>query len=205
MCKHQYSYFATCRHQQSVLFEFCEHARSIATAPEGTSTAPLAAAKGSGYGGSRDVVEGQADESVESALAVDTVSRLCSTFTSSSQSAGSSFHIGSGSVSVTADPSYFASSLPDYQSSHSFSASASHDMAGLPLFAGTLWHRMAGAQAPKQADMEHAFTPSELVSTLYFPLGESRLILVLAPSAFRLRLIGAIRPRQATRHQRAYG
>ena len=206
MCRYRYCYFATCRHQQTVLFDFCPNARRIAPATAALSALTVipeeessSRSSSSNAGGTR--AEGTSTEQ-------DDLPSLCSdTNTYTSHTTATS--LDTGSASITAEPCLdCCASLPqaDHPSPHSSPAPAepSHDMAGLPLFGGTFRHWMSGssATAPKQSDVDskgHVFMSTkrsgEAVSELYCSLAK----VVADDSSSQLQDIGSESPVQTSR------
>ena len=160
MCRYRYYYFAACRHQELVLFDFCADAQCLQKV-DCSSYTPAAARER--VSARVNVREGGFTEENS-----DDLPFVCSTtLTQTSHSAGSSFD--TGSTSITAESSYYSSSLhPADHLSHSSSTSTapSHDMAALPLFGGTFRHWMGSttATAPKQSNIDsrgHVFVSSK--------------------------------------------
>ena len=161
MCRYRYYYYATCRHQEIILFDFCADAQSLPDMHCASDTLATMNTPEHDMGGA--MLESEEGGSTEENS--DDLPSICSTtFTHTSRSAGSSFD--TGSTSITAEPSFDCSSLePADHLSHS-SVAASHEMASLPIFGGTFRHWMAGAPttAPKQSNVDskgHVFMSSK--------------------------------------------
>lgn len=156
MCRYRYYYFSSCRHQQTVLFDYCSDALSVQQAQcamsemttEGKHDPQHKISDDAGRAGG--IMIG-AEEGAPNGDNTDLPS-LCSTAeTRSSHSNRSSFD--TGSVSIITEHCVDCSSLRTEQPSYpSPSADSSHSMAGLPLFGDTFRHWMSGGAAtpPKQ-------------------------------------------------------
>lgn len=174
MCRYHYHYYAACRHQETVLFDFCANAKSLPGVSCASDT--LAAPKTSkrGRGGARP--ESGEGEGSFADVNTDALPAACSNVIAHPYtSARSSFE--TGSLSITAGSSIVGSSLlsadPLLHSSPTLAATP-HEMAGLPLFSGTLrhWIGSGNGTVPKQSNVDvlghvsmTSKRPTETVST----------------------------------------
>lgn len=148
MCRYRYYYFLGCRHQQTVLFDFCDHAqiapaaRAVEYEASASSGHPPSSKYMSVKEGARNEEEGKV------------------TFPAESLTSSASSHehpqslISSCTSSVVAEPGSDCASLLFTESSRHSSSSAadtsSHDMAGLQLFGFRQW--MAGGSVPSTSE-----------------------------------------------------
>ena len=158
MCRYSYQYFASCKHSELVLLDYCCKAQHAPTAEFST------------------VEDGRSDDNVATDLREESVSsdlnndRSPSVFSTPSphQHNQQDSSIEEGSVSITAEPDRGCASSSASHISHSSlnSNAASHDMAaGLPLFGQTFRSWMGGptVTSPKQTNVEsqgHVFMSS---------------------------------------------
>ena len=151
MCRYRYHYYATCRHHELVLFDFCDKAHSVDAA---TKDAQHRASNNAyaAEGTTAEAREGSSfdvnSDDLPSIFSADSTFESQSSYPSEEQ----------GSVSITAEPNYDCTSIPSTDLSHSspLTRSASHDMAGLPLFGNTFRSWMGGptATSPKQTNVD---------------------------------------------------
>ena len=151
MCRYRYYYFAKCRHQETVLFDFCEKAQEV-TAGLATLTVH-----------DNDNIMGGAlvagEESVTAENNSEDLPSLCSTVRTCSSTHSSGSLSDTGLVSITAEPGLDCSSLRRAdRTSHSSSIPepASYGMAGLPLWSGTFRNWMTGGSnaAPREPSVD---------------------------------------------------
>lgn len=147
MCQYRYYYFGTCGHQQTILFDFCSDAHAL-DRPAGSSEEAPAISKigkhdvcsngGQAAGTKHGKVEGTSARYREEMLSVSP---------------------------KTLTPSTHADIVSSLQAAHSThpseSTTASHDMAGLPLFSGTFRHWMSGtsSKVPESASSTQGQVP----------------------------------------------
>lgn len=160
MCRYRYYYFLGCRHQQTVLLEFCENAQAIDGQQECAHVQRDAQDLGGGrleaISEERASPAAASEESVTATDNKDDLSSMCSTTLvgSSSHSPKSTPDIGSTSTSV--EPCLDCISLQPEHSSHfqpSVPEASPADMAGLPkLFNFQQWMAGGSVSTPKETD-----------------------------------------------------
>lgn len=160
MCRYRYYYFAGCRHQQTVLIDYCADAQPIqgkektpwtvhSHAPAPMTAGEVEGAREGGKGGAERILEeGMAEERSNG----DDLPSLCSSIFT--HSPGSSFDTGSASITAEPDIHYSSPSSSLHQAEHPSSShssdparrpSSSRDMDGLPLWSGGFRHWMTGS------------------------------------------------------------
>lgn len=151
MCRYRYYYFAHCRHQQTVLLEFCTDAQDLPTSDTSASSDVDMCSDGAGkwY-----FDQGRANAATERAPVEDNnddLHSLCSTTSAHQTSFSSGDSLDTELLLGTAESSIeYSSFLADHSSHSSCSSPESPlptSMAGLPLFAGTFKSWMSGAQS----------------------------------------------------------
>ena len=156
MCRYRNYYYGTCRHQQTVLFDFCANAQDISDMSCTTDTDTLATIEENAADHEAGGAMSEAGEARSTGDNSDDLPSVCSsTFTQATNSAGSSLDTRSASITAVPYP-YFSSLYTAHPLSHSSVSSpdASHDMAGLPLFGGTFRQWMTGVTTtvPKRSN-----------------------------------------------------
>jgi hypothetical protein len=133
MCRYGYSYFASCRHHKTILYEFCENAQPTEGKFHLTSAVPS-------HDGHR------AMEAVAWEAGVARVDDIPNTTDNNNLKPSSSLdlptsHLGKGSTPVIAEPSSEPASLPSAAEPppHHPDPVSSHDMAGFSLIDFRQW------------------------------------------------------------------
>jgi hypothetical protein len=142
MCRYGYSYFASCRHHKTILYEFCENAQPTEGKFHLTSAVPS-------HDGHR------AMEAVAWEAGVARVDDIPNTTDNNNLKPSSSLdlptsHLGKGSTPVIAEPSSEPASLPSAaQPPHHSEPASPRDMAGFSLIDFRQWMSGTAGVSPQ--------------------------------------------------------